>query len=562
MQKTCKQCSAPFEITAEDLAFYEKVSPEFGGKKYMIPPPTLCPECRQQRRLAYRNERSLHHRVCDKTGKSIISMYAPHLASPVYENSEWWKDDWSALTFGRAYNPQLSFYKQWQDLMNVVPKMARVQQGENVNSQYTNCASNNKDCYLIFSSNIDEDCYYGTWVLKSQNCTDCQQILRCELCYECIDCVDCYRCKYIRDCTNCSESMFLKSCSGCRNCFGCIGLTQKEYCMFNQQLSATEYQRRMNELYLDRFSVFEKTSAIMRDAIIRSPVRFYEGLQNEHVSGNHLTQSTSTFESYDCNAMQDCKWCSNAQFFKDSYDVSYYGASGTNELIYEAEGVGHGTQGVLFSKLVWGGCANMLYCYECFASQNCFGCAGLRNANYCILNKQYTKKEYEALVPKIIEKMKADGEWGEFFPVSMSPFGYNETVAQEYFPMSKEEVIQRGWKWHEEEETKDQYMGPAYAIPDSIKDVGDDITKQILRCEVTSKPYKIIPQELKFYREMNIPIPRRCPDQRHKDRMALRNPRKLWSRQCAKCQMKIETTYAPNRPEIVYCETCYLSTVY
>ena len=35
----------------------------------------------------------------------------------------------------------------------------------------------------------------------------------------------------------------------------------------------------------------------------------------------------------------------------------------------------------------------------------------------------------------------SDGEWGEFFPSSLSPFGYNETVAQEYFPMTREEVI-------------------------------------------------------------------------------------------------------------------------
>jgi hypothetical protein len=55
-------------------------------------------------------------------------------------------------------------------------------------------------------------------------------------------------------------------------------------------------------------------------------------------------------------------------------------------------------------------------------SSNLFGCIGLRGKEYCILNKQYTKEEYETLVPKIIEKMKADGEWGEFFHQRISPF--------------------------------------------------------------------------------------------------------------------------------------------
>jgi len=39
-------------------------------------------------------------------------------------------------------------------------------------------------------------------------------------------------------------------------------------------------------------------------------------------------------------------------------------------------------------------------------------------------------------VPKIIEHMQKMGEWGEFFPSSLSPFGYNETVAEEYYPIN------------------------------------------------------------------------------------------------------------------------------
>jgi hypothetical protein len=74
---------------------------------------------------------------------------------------------------------------------------------------------------------------------------------------------------------------------------------------------------------------------------------------------------------------------------------------------------------------------------------NCFGCISLRNKSYCILNKQYSKEEYEKLVPQIIEKMQADGERGEFFDPSLSSFGYNETVAQEYFPLTRDEASSR-----------------------------------------------------------------------------------------------------------------------
>jgi hypothetical protein len=36
--------------------------------------------------------------------------------------------------------------------------------------------------------------------------------------------------------------------------------------------------------------------------------------------------------------------------------------------------------------------------------------------------------------------MKSAGEWGEFFPTELSTFGYNETAANEYFPMTEKEV--------------------------------------------------------------------------------------------------------------------------
>jgi hypothetical protein len=210
----------------------------------------------------------------------------------------------------------------------------------------------------------------------------------------------------------------------------------------------------------------------------------------------------------------------------------------------------------------WENNHDLFYCDLCVGNKHCFGCVGLRHKQYCILNKQYTKEEYEDLLPRIIAHMQKTKEWGEFFPASLSPFGYNESVAQEYFTLTEKESKSRGWHWYPEANTEENYLGPIVEIPRKIEEADASICEKILRCEATGKPYKIIPQELKFYRQMNIPIPKKCPDQRHKERMALRNPRKLWKRKCQKCAKPIETTYAPDRPEIVYCESCYLASVY
>ena len=102
----------------------------------------------------------------------------------------------------------------------------------------------------------------------------------------------------------------------------------------------------------------------------------------------------------------------------------------------------------------------------------------------------------------------------------------------------------------------------ASMLPEDITKIPDDILNRAIECEVTKKPFRIIAQELEFYRKHNLPIPKRHPDQRHLDRMALRNPRKLFDRKCDKCGKDIKTTYSPDRKEIVYCEECYNREVY
>ncbi len=202
---------------------------------------------------------------------------------------------------------------------------------------------------------------------------------------------------------------------------------------------------------------------------------------------------------------------------------------------------------------------NCEYCAECFSSSDCFGCVSLKKQKFCILNKKYFETEYHELKGKIIEHMKRTGEYGEFFPVTVCPFGYNETMAMDAFPISKEIALSKGFKWYEEErgETKPQTC----EVPNSIFDAADTLTSALLACDC-GKNYKIISQELTFYKKLQIPIPKKCPSCRHKARMAKRNPLKLWQRNCMKCNAPIQTNYAPEKSETIYCEKCYLQEVY
>ena len=188
----------------------------------------------------------------------------------------------------------------------------------------------------------------------------------------------------------------------------------------------------------------------------------------------------------------------------------------------------------------------------------------MHDQQYCILNKKYSEEEYNALVPKIIEHMKTTGEWGEFFPKEIAIHGYNKTSAQMYYPLTSEEALSKKLSWDDsvEESPNATKVIQAQQLPDNIKDTPDDILNWAIACEVTGKPFKIQKKELEFYREQTLPIPHKCREQRHYNRFMLRNPRKMWSRECAKCSKEMRTTYASDRPETVYCEECYSQTVY
>jgi len=164
-------------------------------------------------------------------------------------------------------------------------------------------------------------------------------------------------------------------------------------------------------------------------------------------------------------------------------------------------------------------------------------------------------------LPLIIEHMKKTGEWGEFFPISLSPFAYNETTAQDYFPLTPEKAKQIGAKWKEPEKIS-TISASISLVPDTCSEITDSILDQIYTCKTCNKNYKFINQELEFYKNWNLPAPQYCPDCRHNSRASQRNPRKIYNRDCAKCQVPIQTTYSPERPETVYCEACYLKEVY
>jgi len=555
---SCKQCQAPFEITKSDLAFYDKASPVIAGKKYQIPAPSLCSECRTQRRFTWRNERHLYKRKCDLSGKEIMSNFSPDKDIKAYELSEWWSDKWDATTYGREFDFSRSFFEQFADVQQDVPQLgASVWNSEN--SDYCCYAGHVKNSYLIFGSVYCEDCYYGS-PYYSKNCVDTLVVRECENCYECTDCRKLYGCFYCQDCWDSDSLIYCYDLQGCSDCIGCAGLRRKKFCVFNEQLSEEEYKKKKKqELNFCSPETHRKLQKELSTLKTQIPHRFMQSNKVENVSGNYVYESKNIHNSFFADRSEDCKYCAQVVDLKDCYDNNY---TEENEVCCEYLGAYQNAR-TSFSKFC-NKVHDALYSDACHNADHLFGCIGIRSNKYCILNKQYTEEEYNTLVPKIIEHMMETKEWGEFFPAEMSPFAYNETVASEYFPLTKEEVLRKKLHWKDDIDQipEVEKIIPADRLPASIDDIPEDVLNWAIKCGKTERPFQIVKQELSFYRKHKLPIPHFHPDVRHEERMKLRNPRKLWTRECGKCSKEIQTSYAPERPEKVLCEECYLKEVY
>lgn len=562
MKQICRESKEEFEISDRELAFYEKASPVIGGKQLRIPPPQLSPACRERRRMAWRNERCLYVRKCDKTGAQIISMYSPDAPFPVWHGKEWWDPDFDATEFGRAVDLNRPLFEQLQELQQVVPRMHMFTYALDrmVNSDYTNCSGDLKDCYMTFCCARNERCMYSTAINDSYGCVDNFFVHKGDNCYDCIDIENCHSIVSSQSCKQCYDSYYLYDCRGCRNCIACAGLRQKEYHILNKPYSKEEFEKIKAQRFGGSFSTIKDIYRPFQQLLLEVPRRPLHGDKNENSTGDFISNTKNCVACYDVIDAEDCSYCT---WFNNGKDCMDFYSWGEGELCYEVCGCGDTAYQVLFSSMATG-MRQSYYTDMCNYCKNCLLCVGLRNKEYCILNKQYRKEDYEELAPKVIEQMMQAGEWGEFLPARLSSFGYNDTVAVEYYPLNRDQALALDFHWSEYQapEPAVSQVLSASDLPDAIQDVTDDVLKAAIRCGESDKLFRVTSQELEFYRKNNLPIPRTSPDVRHRDRVARRNPRRLWQRNCAKCQTSMQTTYAPERPEVVFCEACYLDERY
>ena len=557
--KSCQNCKKDFTIEPEDFSFYEKMK---------VPPPTWCPRCRLERRMAFINVWSMYWRNCDKCGNKTMSIYPPEQKITVYCSPCFWADDWDGTEYGMDYDPQKPFLEQIQELSKKTPfSPLDVLYTSVKNSNYSNGIAWSKNCYLTFWADYCEDVYYSSLLNNLKHSSDCIRGYESELCYESIGFTKNYKTFFSDECDTCIDVWFSRNCYSCTNCVGCVNLRGATNYIFNVKYSKEEYAEKIKGLGLDSWTELRKLEKEAHEFWLTKPYREYNGHSlNLNVTGDHVYTSKNSKEMYIVNGAENCKWCEfiTVPSAKDCWDYSGWGNN--SSLVYESSGVGENANNVKFSYECFPDSLNLEYCYWCIAGKNNFGCVSLKRKHYCILNKEYFKEEFEKLKNKIIENMKTDPYidklgrkyfYGEFFPPEMSKFPYNKSNAMKFLPKTKEEAILDGYSWSDREDTIHNASKKADSLPERIVDTKEDILSEIIECKNCGNGYKIVQGEFNLLRKMNLPVPHECPRCRENKRFARLTKPILHNRTCAKCDMNIYTPYAKEDPKIVYCVKCY-----
>lgn len=576
----CQKCKIDFQITPPDLDFYTRLS---------VPPPTWCFECRLQRKMLFRNDRNLLHRPCSKCGKDIISMYSSESPFMVWCETCWSEDSWDAQDFAQEYDFSKSFFTQFQQLFQQVP-LQHLRQKSNENSHWVNNETNSKNCYMTSGGMANEDGAYNTWSGLTSNCFDNYSILKSQLCYEDNMVVDSYQVFFSMSVYSSREVYFSQNCTNSFNLIGCINLKNKSYQIFNQPVTPEEFSEELTRLrsyayqqeFKKRFAAFRLTSI--------HPYALGRGSNN--CTGDFLDQSQDCQSCFTASASQACAYSFGIFYIKDCYDI-FSGVQGM-ELCYEYTGGGKKCYKVSFSRL----CEeshDVFYSSDLSNCSDCFGCVGLKNKKFCIFNKQYTEEEYKKLLPKVIEHMNQQPytdkagrlyRFGEFFPGEFSPFAYNESMVQDFYPLTQAQVVEQGFSWRPRSIKQFVATIAAADLQEHIDSAEQSVLKQIINCEHNgqctdncTQVFTIVGSELDFLKKQGIPLPHLCPTCRHVTRVKQRNPMHIWQRacQCAgsnsdnkvysnayshdhstqHCPRTFTSTYAPDRQEIIYCQDCY-----
>ena len=542
-------CKKSFVVTAEDIAAVQRYGVD------SLPP--FCTECRHQQRVAFMAGYVLHKRTSSKSGAALYSVYDANVPFPVYTSDEWWSQDWDPRSYGRSYDPSRNFFDQYEDVFNATPKMSNIV-GNCEGSQYAIYAGNSKNVYyssMVFRNS--EDVYFSISITHCTFILDCLRCFNSSSLYECIQCSETHQSAFLFDSHNSRDCFYGIDLRNCSDCILSSNLRNKKFYVRNEFVGEEQFikikAQLINGSYKQHMQNLNEWNALISQSFRRDQSQ----LNCVNSLGHGLLHCNESYECYHSQNLDHGRYCVHVGGYQpNSYSMDIT-IGGVGEFLYSCCGCG-----AFNSNLKMCVCcrtsSNLTYCISCYECKDCFGCANLRNAQYCILNKQYSKEEYEQLIPQIIQQMKQQNLWGSFFPKKISPHAYNDSMAMMLYPRSQKEAELSGYRWNSSIDPIPDNVRTSSSLPDNLADLPEDSTKTPLICEHSGRAFKLISKELMLLHSLGLPAPRQHPYFRAAQRMDLLGVSQLKDGFCTTCQIPVK--YQPSEyNQNFLCDPCYVS---
>ena len=548
-EHTCELTGEKWMMTEEEIGWY---------KKFQVPPSRCSPMTRMKYQLGFASGVVLWWKTHAITGQPILSLVHPDSPYKVITDKEWMSTDF--IRSGPQADNTLSFFEQFRSLAYSIPVGALRDDGSNQHSfgvDYISC----EDCYMIFGAGFSRRIFYGYPVYECEDSVDVTNIKFSRLCHAVNRSTKLHNCSFAFESHHCLNASFLFDCSHCEFCFGATNKRYKKYLWFNEQLSKEEWEERRKNVSLSSRQVFSEYQQKFLDLVTHAvwPENFNE--KNTDSSGEYVDECVRCSDGFWLSKCTDCDWCwLNMEETQTAYSSwCIWG----NDIYATCDVVS--SRNVKFCFRAWR-CQNMEYCMDCYDSENCFGCVGLRKKKFCLFNVQYTEEEYWQRVDILKCAMLERGEYGEYFPADLSQNGFSYSPGELFFGYSQEEQTQfhipffdplRGTMANPLQHTAE--MMSISQLPDNSQDprmqelVGKPFYDSILQ-----RPFSIASHELAFYQSRELPLPNQHFLTRLRTLVRLSNSPFTDKLSCASCQTTINAhrngTFTDRK---IFCRPCY-----
>lgn len=286
------------------------------------------------------------------------------------------------------------FFTSLKKLLDSRPKT----EADIVNSEgcvYSNHVYDCKDLTYCFDMYASKD---GVYLFDSALCVhsaDSDYIVECDSCYECVDIYKSYDCKYVeksREMRNCS---FCYDCRNLENCFGCVQLNNRSYCIFNRQLNENEYREAVKKYEaLPASKVLEILNELKKQFPL-APAAADHNVNSPY--GSYVYYCKNCYMCFDAAQSEDCMYNYDSFYNKVCMDLTYSARHNENSFqLIESRRMNNCSYAIDSIS-----CQDSLYLFNCKNVKNSFGCVGLQHKEYCILNRQFSKEDYEKVLPAI-----------------------------------------------------------------------------------------------------------------------------------------------------------------